>query len=732
MPRQFNQSVRTQFNKGLLTEFSELNFPNEASIDELNCDLFKAGNRTKRLGLKLEDNNVWQTGAYREGRLFHTATWRNVGGDADLEYLIVQSGNRLRFFRKGVAPLSEQYVPVSDSDSSIYTLNLSSYNVVGGLGAGSSKIDVASIDGDLIIVSPQIEAIRLQRNDDGSFTDSQIDFRIRDYEWQGNRSIYDDNSLANPAGTGRQYDTKNCGWSDGPGGVGDDALDAYIASEGFYPPLTHPWFSGKDSNDNFSVSEWKKIYSGSSLIGNGHYILDLYNRDRETASGVVGIGVDVIDGRFSTVASYAGRAWYAGFDSRVYYSQILENNVQLGELYRVNDPTSEESSDALDTDGGYINIPEATGIRKLHPFGSSLLVFADNGVWRISGIDGNLFKATDFSVFKVTDFGLAFKSSLVAAQNNVPFWWSYSGIHTIEVTDDGGLREVNISRDTIQTFFENIGGTARSFVVGEYDAFNNRVLWAYPNDGETTEYKINNVLFLDIDLGAFFPWKISDDNPLTYICGTSFFNGSGSDTVTFNVVDSNGDQVIDSSGNDVVVTREVGSVRSSEIYFLVRRTDSVSGDFQVSFALFESKDYLDWGTQDYSAYAESAYNFMGDLGRRKGSPYFTVYMRQEEDGFQDNGDGTYSILDDSSLLVSAFWDFKKIPSTTAQEAYRRKEPVIVDTTDLTNFPSPTTVLTTRLKLRGRGRVVKLRFEGQTGKGFNLLGWETLDARNTNY
>jgi hypothetical protein len=107
-------------------------------------------------------------------------------------------------------------------------------------------------------------------------------------------------------------------------------------------------------------------------------------------------------------------------------------------------------------------------------------------------------------------------------------------------------------------------------------------------------------------------------------------------------------------------------------------------------------------------------------------------MRQTEMGFTDQGGGTYSAIDESSLNVSAFWDFKKNPSSTQQQAYRHKTPVLVNVNDLSDFPTPTTVLTTRLKLRGRGRVVKIRFEGVPGKGFNLLGWETLDARKDTY
>lgn len=732
MPQKLSQTIRNSFNKGLLTEFSELNFPNEASVDELNCTLFKAGNRTKRKGIKLEDNDTPQSGPFGAGKLYHTFTWKNVGKDANVEFVGIQAGNIIRFFEKGSVPLTDGAVPVSFADSSVYTLTLATYQIPGGLGAGQTKVDVASVNGDLIIVSSQIDAIRLTRDlTTGAFTDTLINFRVRDYEWAGDPQFeaapYTVPSLSNPAGVERQYDTKNAGWSDGPNDIGDTALSTYTSANSAYPPLTHSWFSGKNSSGNFSVAEWEKIYSGTSLVGNGHYILNPFERDRSGVSGVVGLPTVSTDARFSCVASYAGRAWYSGFDDKVYYTQILESDVHLGDCFRVNDPTSEDFSDALATDGGYIVLPDTVGVKRLQVFGSSILVFADNGVWRISGVDGNLFDATSFSVFKITDSGLAFRTSLVSGQNAVPFWWSYVGIHTLQVTEEGGMVEVNLSRDTIQTFWEDIGSDERSFVTGTYDAFSNQVLWLYPELDETVEYKLNRILFLDIDIGAFFPWKVSDkDSATPFIVGTSFFSGKGSETVEFNVVDSNGDQVVDSLGNEVVVERSAGTVRSSNVYFLTR----LDGNY-LSFSLFDGADYLDWETEDYEAYAEAAYNFIGDLARRKNSPYITTFMRQTETGFVLNG-ATYDAVDESSLLVSAFWDFRKISSSTAQQAYRHKQPTVVDTLDLTNFATPTEVLSTRLKLRGRGRVVKLRFEGEAGKGFNLLGWETLDAGNPTY
>lgn len=730
MPKEFNQTVRNRFNKGLLTEFSELSFPDEASVDELNCFLYKAGNRSKRLGFNYETNYELSNESYGSSTLFSTKTWDNVGEQPDVEFLVVQAGPFLRFYNKGSDPLSTGAVPISNSNSNPYILDMSSYEKAGGLGAGASHIDVTSTNGVLVVVSPQLEPFYISRsNVDNSFSVTSIDFKIRDFKYFGDP----DSRLVEEASpsVGREYDTLNSGWT---GDFGTPALTSYQSANSAYPPLTHPWYAGKDSGGNFSESEWRKIYTGTSLSINGHFIIDLFNPDRDAVSGLTDVGyydakaTNDPSGRFNTVTSYTGRVWYAGEGSRLYYSRILEDLNYIGDCYQQNDPTSEELSDLLATDGGVIRISEANTIRKIHVFGSSLLVFADNGVWRVSGLDANQFDPIGFSVYKITDFGLAYKESFVAGQNAVPFWWSYSGIHTIQVTEQGGFVEVNLSRDTIQTFWNNIGNEEKSFTIGEYDAINNRISWLYPNNGDIIDFKLNNILWLDADLGAFYPWKVSDQETDTnYIVGTSFFDGSGSNEINFNVIDSNGELVVDSSGNEVVVSRVAGNLLSSSIVFLVR--NGTTG--QISFGTFNDATFYDWGTVDYESYAEAAFNFMGDLGRRKTSPYITVFMKETETGF-DITQGFYEPLRESSLKVTALWDFKKTTFTAPQECYRRKRPNVPDLTNLSDFGSPTTVLQTRLKLRGRGRVMKLRFEGQTGKDFNLLGYETLDARNSTY
>ncbi len=724
MPQQLNQTIRNTFNKGLLTEFSELSFPNEASIDELNCSLFKAGNRSKRLGMEYEFGSQLSSETYTEGLLFGTSTWTNVGEDSDLEYVVVQAGHTLRFYLREDGALSGSEVPTSDADSTPYILDMTPYNKTDGLGAGTSHVDTASINGRLVVASPQIESFYIERDpSNGSFSVTQIDFKVRDFEYLTPRLDLVEGE-ATPVDVLRDYDTRNCGWV---GDKGDAALTAYTGANSEYPPLTHPWYSGKDSSGNFSVAEWEKIYSGNTLIVNGHFVLDLFEGDRETASGITGVPSAALTDRFSAVASFAGRVFYGGVGSKVYFSRILEDFSDIGNCYQVNDPTSEEASDLLDTDGGFISIPDARGIKSLHPFGASLLVFADNGVWRISGVD-NVFRASEYSVYRITDDGLSARKSLVSGQNGLPFWWSYTGIHTIRVTEDNGLVEENISRDTIQTFWNSIDGGARASVVGTYDGLNDVVLWSHPNNDESVSYKLNRILLLDVQLGAFYPWTISDKSTDTpYVVAPTFFKGRRVGEVDFTVVDSLNNVVVDSSGNQVVSSQQLGGIGSSAIQFLTR---DPSGS--LTFSEFTAEEFLDWGTEDYSAYAEASYNFMGDLGRRKNSPYVTVLLRATETGWTENGDGSYSPTRESSLKVSTFWDFKKIASSAQQEAYRYKYPLVVDADDLSNFDYPTTVITTRLRTRGRGRVMRLRFEGATGKDFNLLGWETLDARNPSY
>jgi hypothetical protein len=720
MPQSQSQKTINTFIKGLITEAGELTFPPDASVDELNCDLRRDGSRRRRKGAIAEDNSVLSTFTVATTDLVHTGTWLNVGGQAGLEYLVIQTGATLRFYNKASAPYSDNQLT--------QTVNLATYEVAGSVGAANVKCQFASLKGALIVASPAIETIYIERdNITEVLSVNLISFKIRDFEWQGTKADYSTGIATGSITDVRKYDTYNSGWVDTKGAA---ALATYIAANTEYPPLNLPWYAGKDASGDFSVTEWEKIYSGTSLIGNGHYILNFFNKDRATASGIVGLPTEIETSRFKSVAAFAGRVFYAGLQGSknsgsILFSPLIDNLGDLGLCYQINDPTSEDISDLLDTDGGRIVIPDAVNIKYLYAYGANLYVFADNGVWSINGVD-NVFRATEYSIQSISSVGILSAETFVEAEG-IPFWWSRFGIHALTFDQVSGLaKEENISVGTIQTFWDDISQDSKSRVTALYDRINKEIYWTYPADGETNVNKFNKFLILDTVLQAFYPWTVSDEVTNTdYIMGFSFYSGFGSDQLILDVVSATDDVI--SNSDDVISTQYTDYITGDPAIVLLIR-DGATGT--VTMGTFSSSTYLDWGTTNYSSYAEAGYDFKGDLFYQKTSPYVITYMRTTETGWTGDETAGYEPINPSSLFVSSFWDFKSTPSSVAQQAYRFKTMPVVG--DLNTWDYPSSVISTRLKLRGKGRSTRLRFESEQGKDFILLGYGVIDASNQRY
>jgi len=732
MPQSLTQKQVNTFTGGLITEASELTFPENASVDELNCSLERDGTRRRRKAVVLEDNAVTDGIVIPEGSVFHTDTWYNVAGQPNLEFLVVQIGSSLSFYEKSKDPLSAQEVAVTSGILLGYTAN-NTYN------PSEEKIQVTSINGTLIIASPAIKTLRVEYDPVvGSIAFSTISFKERDFDWQGSSTELEDQyftkTLSTTVSNQRKYDTANSGWV---GELGHTALGDFIDGGDGYPPLTHPWYTGKAANGNFDENEWKKVYRGSTLTSNGHFILDVFQKERKflphtstwTSTSYTSLTVENEPNRFRTVASFGSRVFYAGIDSaknggKIYFSKIIENNIELGHCYQVNDPTSEDISDLLDTDGGVVKIAAAHNIRKLHVFGAAILVFAENGVWSISGVD-NVFRATEFSISKISDVGLVNENSFVVA-GSAPIWWSKTGIYTIQTSETSGQPETkNISLATIQTLWNKIPNEKKAQVFVEYDEVNQKVFWFYPDATEDIDYKYNSVLILDVNLQAFYPWKVSDGTAGHYIIGSSYFSGLGSTATETQVV--NGVDTIVNGSDTVVSTMYKDFLQGdSEIKLLVR-----SGvDGKLTVAHFSGDSYLDWGTGDYSSFAEAGYDFMGDMTTFKNAPYVTTYMRVTEDGYTYNGVG-YEFINPSSCKMSVSWNLTKANSTP-REIYKLKNVPVVDPDSLGSINYPTDTVVTKSKVRGRGRSMKLRFESTSGKDFHLVGYEVIGAKNTKF
>lgn len=770
MAQSLSQKAVNNFIKGLITEAAELTFPEGASVDELNCDLRRDGTRRRRLGAVYESNNTLSSFTMTDSETIATGDWINVGGDADLEFLVLQKGNTLYFYNKGNLPYSAQV----ESNS----VDLSSYEQAGSAGAENAKCQFTSIKGNLVVSSPEINTIAIVYDSSGgTFTVTQVSFEVRDFEFQGDTSTYFDNE-SSPSND-RKYDAQNAGWNTGNGAPTD-----------LTKRLTHPWYAGKDSSGNYSSSEWEKIYGGTTLTANGHYILDFFTKNRGSASGLTGLTkmTDTETSRFRCCVSFSGRVFYAGVDSAenagtILFSKLVDTVDDLGICHQQNDPTAEYVSDLLDSDGGVIRIPDAVKIQKLYAYQNSLFVFAENGVWQISGVDG-VFRASSFSVNRITRVGILQPETFVEAEG-IPFWWSRFGIHTLTTDDVSGQgKEQNLTIPTIQSFWDAIDPDAKLKVTAVYDGINKRIYWGYPDASETVESKINNFLILDVPLQAFFPWKISDQTSNTdSVVGLAFYSGYGARPLELDVLsNSSADDVLTSSGGTDV---NAGSFVTSTVYIIktvgttdftavgaannnvgtvftasgagsgsgvaTEANDVVStqisttttgdpaiilicrdgGTNKITMGAFTSIEFLDWGDTDYSSFAETGFDFIGDAVTKKNAPYIVTYCRLTETGFTGNPTAGFESIRPSSLKVSAAWDFAE-NFGTSQQVYRLKFPVIPNQNDLTDFDYPEDVITSRVKMLGHGRSMRIKYESEQGKDFLLLGWGLVQGRNPRY
>ena len=703
MPQSLNQKAVNNFVKGLVTEAAELTFPEGASVDELNCDLRRDGTRRRRLAVAYEANNTLSSFTLGNTEKLSSGDWINVGGNSELEFLVVQKGTTLYFYNKTNLPHSGQVISG--------TINLTSHEYAGSAGAETERCQFTTIKGDLVVSSPAIDTIVVEYNSStGAVSASEISFKVRDFLYQGDVGDYFTQSPTTSPSDARIYDTLNSGWAEENNGhASENALERYkIDRSNKYPPLTHSWFTGKDSSELQKTDEFEKIAAGTSLSGNGRYILDFFDKDRSTAisgSGeTIGTGLDETEtSRFRCVEAFAGRVFYAGLDSEantgtILFTGLVEGVNDLGKCYQINDPTSEHFSDLLGTDGGEVKIPDAVNIRKLYAYQYALFVFADNGVWQLTGSDGQ-FRADSYTINRVSRVGILSEGSFVAAEG-LPFWWSRFGIHTLQTDSVSGQgAEKNLSISTIQGFWDEIDSDAKANVVSIYDNISKRIYWGYPDENETVENKLNNFLLLDIPLMAFFPWRIEDQASSTdAVVGLAFYAGVS----TFDT----GDPAI------VLLCRDGATNK-------------------LTMGGFSEKSFLDWGDANYSSYAVTGYDFMGDLSLKKNAPYVLTYNRLTETGFTGNEASGYEAVRPSSMLVSAAWDFKETFSST-QQAYRLKYPVVVNPNDLTEYNYPEDVITSRLKLRGHGRSVRIKFESEQGKDFLLLGWGMISGANPRF
>lgn len=725
MPRGLINKLYRNFTKGLITEASMLTYPENACIDLDNCILYRKGNLSRRLGVNYEPGGGLSPyaigGAERNAHAINVFSWEAVANDVSINFLVVQISTTLRFYDMSATPLSSGLKSFALDMSQFLAPNVSLQDAL------KSDLSFASGKGFLFVVGEKYEPVVVEylKPPVDTISVKRIYIQMRDFQGVNDGLANDEEpTTLSPQ---HNYNLLNQGWVTPQNGAtgpavtyfnsfgdigtqlspGQTPITDYFSALGRYPGNNKQWWVAKNATDGtFEPALLATVYSGAGKAPRGHFILNAFYKDRSAASGIPGLPVEATSQRPTSVSFFAGRVWYVA-QSTVYYSQILDDKAKAGQCYQEADPTSEDTPDLIASDGGVLPIPEMGKGLKLLPAAGGMLVFANNGIWFVSGSAGG-FSALDIAVQKVDRIGTHAPNSVVDAKDAI-LWMSKTGIQAMQVeTGAGGtsFNQITLSQDTIQSFYvDSIPEDAVPYVKGIYDPATNVVQWLF-NSVDLNYYLYDRVLNLDLSLNAFFPWSINSTGPRLL---APFL------TPQLNKID------------DPYNT----SIKDSFIKYMTIAPEADEwGMWRYGFAFFRDYTFVDWKDHngvgyDYLSFIESGYELLDDAMRKKEMNYVFVYLRRTEEGFVPSGED-WAADNPSSCLFQTKWDWanNQISNkwTNKVEVYRHNRLPTFDESDPvfnTGFP----IVVSKSKVRGHGRAIQFRFESNgPGRDFDLLGW----------
>jgi len=398
------------------------------------------------------------------------------------------------------------------------------------------------------------------------------------------------------------------------------------------------------------------------------------------------------------VGFFAGRVWYAGIEASewadtIFFSKIAQRAIAYGLCHQELDPTDQDLNSLSSSDGGTIVIPNLGRVHRLIPIRDSLLVFSDQGAWEIGGGQRGVFTATGYSVRKITDAECSSDRSPILIGTGAVYTGP-RGIHQIAPNEfTSVLEETNISEQLIQTLWNEIPTVNQQVVQTIHDDALGRIYFLYGDSGLTgSTDNINqyaNALVLDLKVGAYYKY--------VFDVGTS-----AGILTAYAITDS------DSSDSN------------KKIKWSCKTSTTV-----ITTCDLDQTAYVDFGgAESPLPFFETGWDNLGDFQARRQAPVITVYAKRTETGYTLTGNG-FDPDNESSNLLTARWDWTddsvsgKVGSQN--ETYRHVRAFVPSgTTDVDGYP----VVVTRNKIRGRGRVLQLRFDGVATKDSHILGFTT--------
>ena len=745
------------FTGGKNTEATPLNFPENSAQELDNFDLFVTGEIKRRLGLDFETSYTVRpetiTAANIANYAVATHEWKAVNGKGDINFLVVQIGTTLYFHNLGDEPISGTLRG---------SLSLASFRT--GAAPENKVMSSSYGEGVMALANSDMDPAILQYDEDtDTFTAIRQTLKIRDFD--GVDEIGDPEDDFRPTSLTQQhrYNLRNQGWpntttvNNTPGGVRGVTRNiepiGYTAQKlNKYPSNADIFHAAKataagDPEVIGTYSPWalEQIATGNTPAPKGHYVLDLFSKDRTTASGVPVGAPQTTDKRPAVVIFFAGRVWYLGVPDKeytgdVYFSQQLTDIKNANKCYQEYDPTAEDLNALLATDGGVIHIADMGEVYNAVVIGQELVIVSSTGVFSVSGQDGaNTFTAEAYSIRKISTDGTVGRDTVVVAEGSM-FWWGRGGIWAMapgQIKDDWAVER--ITKDTIQTDYDAISAASRAYARGYYDDFSKKLYWLYNDtdgyDAINFRFKYNRALVLDTTLGAFYTHTFSDLDANSPWISSILLKTPGSESIITYDIFQGLDDIVE-GGDDIVQDVAFESFTASKIKFLTFVANE-DGTYSYTFSEFVNRNFSDWETWDrfknfvnntganYDSVIQTGWNTLGDLVRNKTITHLTTFFNRTEDGYIATEDpDVHEFSNPSGAYVQVRWEFDDIDVgrwTNEIQAYRLKRSYIPEDS-LDTFDYGQSVVNSKIRMRGRGTAFSVRFLSEEGKDMQLLGF----------
>jgi hypothetical protein len=320
MARSVGTQVENNFTKGLITENTALNFPENGCTDTLNCVFDETGRVTRRTEFDLEPRyTVGPSLPMAPGAVYTEFLWTAVAGLGTKSFLVQQQGNVLHFYDVS------NNVDVSINKHAD-TVNLTTYKATGTPNSPEGNpCSFTQGDGKIFVVNRACTPIYCSFDPDtDAITATAITVKYRDFIGvpYGTPSTYVENyrpPFANIAamqadgtdGVFHFYNLLNQGWWNGvaSGGIPDanSALGQWDTARADMPSnqdvVSYYRASETDPFDNARVLAYTQ---GNTLAPKGHFILNLGEADRASAAAQEGYTVSFSNSTASVLAQNLG------------------------------------------------------------------------------------------------------------------------------------------------------------------------------------------------------------------------------------------------------------------------------------------------------------------------------------------------------------------------------------------------------------------------------------------